>query len=214
MTLDVSEIFFSVNGEGLLIGAPSIFIRLSKCNLRCSWCDTQYAWDVGKKVLEKDIIATVTSLHPCQWIVITGGEPLLQNINALIDQLQKNFPSKICIETNGTLYKEVLKKCDFISVDIKPPSSGNCTTDLELLNTIINVIKINAGQLKAVIADKADYRFVYKFVTKYSVDIPVILQPCYQKMEYNTLYTIYKKNPLPVQHIRILPQIHKLGGIK
>ncbi|MGD2248241.1 MAG: 7-carboxy-7-deazaguanine synthase QueE [Candidatus Methanofastidiosia archaeon] len=213
--IDISEIFFSLNGEGLLIGAPSVFVRLSKCNLRCAWCDTKYAWEPGRIVSAKDITEKVNRVNAgCQWVVITGGEPLLQDITPLVDHIQCNTNFKICVETNGTLYNQVLYQCDFISADIKPPSSGNPTTDIEPLDRIMKVIKKNRGQLKAVIADEHDYAFVHSFVTNNSVEVPVVLQPCYNTMEYSTLYTLYKKTPLNTQSVRILPQIHKIGGFK
>jgi 7-carboxy-7-deazaguanine synthase len=211
--IDISEIFFSLNGEGLLIGAPSVFVRLSGCNLRCAWCDTKYAWEPGKAVSIEDITIKVNRVNAGgQWLVITGGEPLLQDITPLVDHIQRNTPFKICVETNGTLYNQVLRKCDFISADIKPPSSGNPITDTEPLGNIIKVIKKNAGQLKAVIADEHDYTFVHSFVTDNLVDVPIVLQPCYSKMEYYTLYTLYKNNPLNTKSVRILPQVHKIGG--
>lgn len=212
--LDVSEIFFSLNGEGLLMGVPTVFVRLSGCNLRCAWCDTEYAWGKGSKKSVEEIVKEVEKADNgfCSWILLTGGEPLIQKIDQLVHPLRKKY--KIGIETNGSLYKDVLKNCDFISVDIKPPSSGNPTEDMHSFRGIVDVIERKEGQVKAVIADENDYAFVYRFVQENSMTVPLVLQPCWGRMGYHDLCKLYFKNPLPVRNIRILTQIHKIGGIK
>ena len=215
MKLYVSEIFFSLNGEGLLIGVPTIFVRLSGCNLRCRWCDTKYAWNMGTEKEDKEIIKEVKKADNgfCDWVLITGGEPLIQEIDGLIKNLRK-AGYKIGIETNGSIYKEVLHTCDFISADIKPPSSGNPTTDYETFKKICAAIEKRGGQVKAVIADKDDYQFVHEFVKELTLETPLILQPCWGTLTYADLCRFYFENPLPVKTIRILTQIHKIGDIK
>ena len=115
----LSEIFFSINGEGLQIGIPMVFIRLSGCNLRCKWCDTKYSWIQKDQKNLEDIIHEVEKYNT-KWVCITGGEPLLQEIRHIINKLKY----RISLETNGTIYDDVIKKVDFVSVDIKIPSSG------------------------------------------------------------------------------------------
>ncbi|MEM1582972.1 MAG: 7-carboxy-7-deazaguanine synthase QueE, partial [Candidatus Bathyarchaeia archaeon] len=75
--MKISEIFFSIEGEGIEIGRPEVFVRLSGCNLRCSWCDTKYALKNGKEMSIEEIIQEIGK-YPCKNISITGGEPLLQ----------------------------------------------------------------------------------------------------------------------------------------
>ncbi|MBU7024196.1 MAG: radical SAM protein [Theionarchaea archaeon] len=214
MNLEVSEIFLSLNGEGILMGVPTLFIRLSGCNLRCTWCDTTYAWNPGtvqsvdqikKEVLEKDN-------GYCQWVLITGGEPLIQDVFPLVDALKPYY--KIAIETNGSLYQEVLHYMDFISADIKPPSSGNPTTDMKILTRIIDAISKRGGQLKAVIADREDYTFICTLARDLDITVPLVLQPCWGSLTYDHLCSLYLESPLPVKSIRILTQLHKIGSIK
>jgi 7-cyano-7-deazaguanosine (preQ0) biosynthesis protein QueE len=101
--LKVNEIFFSIQGEGGVIGLPSVFIRLAGCNLRCEFCDTKYALDEGKKMSEGEIIKNVwKNSGGIKRVTITGGEPLLQNITKLISMLKfRGF--QVIIETNGTI---------------------------------------------------------------------------------------------------------------
>ena len=212
--MNVSEIFLSLNGEGLLIGVPTIFVRLSGCNLQCTWCDTKYAWEKGTEKTVEQVIEEVKTCDNgfCDWVLITGGEPLLQEIDELVRKLKNEY--RIGIETNGSIYKDVLQMCDFISADIKPPSSGNPTDNIPTFTRIVNAIKKKNGQVKAVIADENDYTFVQKFIHENTIRVPVVLQPCWGKMTYQDLCKIYFKTPVPVRTIRILTQIHKIGDIK
>jgi 7-carboxy-7-deazaguanine synthase len=215
MNLEVSEIFFSLNGEGVLIGIPTLFIRLSGCNLRCTWCDTRYAWKNGKNMAVENIVDTVQSHDNgyCFWTLLTGGEPLLQDIEPLIKALHKK-KYLVGIETNGSLYESCLKKCDFISVDLKPPSSGNQTTDMKTFKKIIKAMKKKSGQIKAVIADSKDYAFVKEITSSQNSTLPVVLQPCWETLTYKELCELYFADPLPLRHVLILPQIHKIAEIK
>jgi len=82
MGLLVSEIFFSVQGEGPGIGKPAVFLRLSGCNLKCAWCDTKYTWHGGKMMTEPTVLKEIKR-YPCKRLVVTGGEPLLQQDNLM-----------------------------------------------------------------------------------------------------------------------------------
>ena len=108
--MKINEIFYSIQGEGKWTGLPNIFIRTSGCNLRCSFCDTTYAYDDGKE-MSIDEISSQISKYPCKYICITGGEPLLQKeILNLIDFLiKRNY--KICIETNGYRRNGSVRNC-------------------------------------------------------------------------------------------------------
>lgn len=210
----ISEIFFSLNGEGLEMGKPTIFVRLSGCNLDCSWCDTKYA---DHNATEKNIDEILEEIEKCNSdinsVLITGGEPLMQDIKPLVDALHRK-QYDISIETNGSVYKDVLLKIDFISVDIKTPSSNNETNDLVIFNKIVNAIKIRKGQMKAVIADRRDYNFLKKFIQENSFNVPLIIQPCWGKLSYKELCEMYLNNPINHNNVRLLLQIHKLGEIK
>lgn len=118
----ISEIFYSIQGEGRLVGVPSVFIRTSGCNLRCVWCDTPYtSWEpVGKTMSVKQILQTVAQ-HPTRHVVITGGEPLLApDIAELAEQL-KQGGAHITIETAATIFKPL--DVDLISMSPKLANS-------------------------------------------------------------------------------------------
>ena len=124
--MKINEVFYSIQGEGKWSGLPNIFIRTTGCNLRCSFCDTKYAYDDGKEMNIEEILNNI-SKYPCKYVCLTGGEPLLQNeIVELIDNLIRQ-KYKVCIETNGSInLKKVLgKESLIISLYVKCPSSKN-----------------------------------------------------------------------------------------
>lgn len=109
-SIKVNEIFYSLQGEGPQLGTPSWFIRLSGCNLNCSWCDSKYASEGAEMIL--DDIVNAVSKNNCKNIVITGGEPLIQNILPLLKKLQS---FNVSVETNGTIFKsELIGYCKYI----------------------------------------------------------------------------------------------------
>jgi 7-carboxy-7-deazaguanine synthase len=172
--MKINEIFYSLQGEGKWTGLPNIFIRTSGCNLRCSYCDTKYAYHSGKE-MNIDTILNKISQYPSNNICLTGGEPLLQNeIMSLINILIKK-KYNICLETNGSLEIKDLsdKKLLMISLDIKCPSSN-----MEDKNLLSN-IKFLKGkdQLKFVILDRNDYDYAKKTIEKYKPTCSVYFQP-------------------------------------
>ncbi|MEI6125132.1 MAG: radical SAM protein [Pseudomonadota bacterium] len=159
MTLKLNEIFYSIQGESTYAGYPCIFIRLAGCNLRCSYCDTTYAYDEGEDVAVEKIIDTISS-YKCRLIEITGGEPLLQaETPALIRKLlDKNY--RVLLETNGTLDTgSVDARCIKI-MDIKCPSSGE-----EGKNNFLNLSKFTErDEIKFVIGTRDDYVYAKKIL--------------------------------------------------
>lgn len=120
--MQIAEIFYSIQGEGRLVGSPSVFVRTSGCNLRCVWCDTPYtSWEPeGEEWKLRKILAEVRR-YPTSYVVITGGEPLLAGeIEELTARLKKNR-YHITIETAATIYKPVV--CDLISMSPKLSNS-------------------------------------------------------------------------------------------
>jgi 7-carboxy-7-deazaguanine synthase len=126
--MNISEVFFSVQGEGRLAGVPSVFIRTNGCNLRCTWCDTPYtSWQPeGEEIMLGPLLANVRR-HWCGYVVVTGGEPMLApELEELCAGLRA-IDHHITIETNGTLFKEL--ECDLMSISPKlanstPPKKG------------------------------------------------------------------------------------------
>ena len=121
----VNEIFHSIQGEGLLAGTPSVFIRLAGCPVGCVWCDTKYAWDAneGEELPIPEIVNKIVQ-WPCRYVVITGGEPM---VNPQLPDLAKALKERnkhITIETAGIKFVAGLA-CDLMSVSPKTSNSGN-----------------------------------------------------------------------------------------
>src|SRR5580698_11608489 len=120
--LKIAELFYSLQGEGSLIGVPSFFIRTSGCNLRCSWCDTPYtSWQPEGSEMSLDAICAELQRHPARHVVVTGGEPMISpEIVALTERLRA-LGLHITIETAGTVFQPVA--CDLMSISPKLSNS-------------------------------------------------------------------------------------------
>lgn len=171
ITLTDDGVFYTIQGEGKFVGAPSVFVRLSACNLRCEWsngdgtftkCDTPYSSHQPEKNLQtiKDIIADIVK-HNCHKVVITGGEPMLQtNVTFLIDELVK-LGKHVTVETNGTIYRDC--KTSFYSISPKLATSCPHTSEnFEMhhskrlnLPALLDLVK-KPHQLKFVVNSKHD----------------------------------------------------------
>ena len=123
--MKIAELFYSIQGEGALVGVPSVFIRTSGCNLRCSWCDTPYtSWQPEGTDLDLDQILDEVAAHPARHVVVTGGEPMIApDIVALTGRLRARG-MHITIETAGTVFTPVA--CDLMSIS---PKLANSTPD-------------------------------------------------------------------------------------
>ena len=105
--MKINEIFYSIQGEGKWTGLPNIFIRTTGCNLRCSFCDTQYAYKDGTEMNIEEIIGKIKK-YPCKYVCLTGGEPLLQHKILDLIEILLEHSYKICLETNGSINIERL----------------------------------------------------------------------------------------------------------
>jgi len=172
--MKINEIFYSIQGEGKWTGLPNIFIRTTGCNLRCSFCDTKYAYDDGETMSIEEIMKKIKK-YPCKNVCITGGEPLIQDETLeLVKNLTKNN-YKICLETNGSRnIKKISKnKSLIISLDIKCPSS-----DMHKKMQFRNISLLQKkDQLKFVIKNKEDYNYAKEIINKYKPICPVYFQP-------------------------------------
>jgi 7-carboxy-7-deazaguanine synthase len=123
--LKIAELFYSIQGEGSLVGVPSVFIRTSGCNLRCAWCDTPYtSWQPEGADLTLSQIVDEVKAHPARHVVVTGGEPMIApEIIPLTEQL-RGLGLHITIETAGTVFQPVA--CDLMSIS---PKLSNSTPD-------------------------------------------------------------------------------------
>jgi 7-carboxy-7-deazaguanine synthase len=166
----VNEIFYSLQGEGFLAGAPSVFIRLAGCPLRCQWCDTKYAWDqTAGTNYSIDKIAQTVQQWPSKFVVITGGEPM---INLELPQLVKQLKASgkhITIETAGIAFIPDMP-CDLMS--ISPKLSNSAPTDPELAS-IHEDSRLDIAVLRELIDN---YEYQLKFVVDSETDLPEIQQ--------------------------------------
>lgn len=203
--IKINEIFYSIQGEGIQIGIPTVFIRTQGCNLSCLWCDTVYTRDFenGRDMKVSDIIKKVKK-YPAKYVCVTGGEPLLQkNVKFLISKLLK-LGYNVNLETNGSLVLKGLPKSKnfFISMDVKCPSS-KMENKMNLGN--IKLLK-KTDQLKFVIADKKDYEHVKGIMKKYKPECNVVFMPV-GGADVKNLAKNVLKNGL---NVRVLIQLHKI----
>ncbi len=205
MSLLVNEIFFSIQGESLFSGLPTVFVRLTGCNLRCSYCDTKYAYQAGAKIIIHEIIKRVAA-YRSGLVEITGGEPLLQAETPELISTLLNKGYEVLLETNGSIdIKIVDKRCVRI-VDIKCPSSGESGK-----NNLINIKRLTHNdQLKFVIADRCDYDYAKETVGLIKNDFPkgnILFSPAAGLLQLNELADWLLQDRLPV---RLHSQLHKI----
>jgi len=201
--MNINEIFYSMQGEGKWTGLPNIFIRTTGCNLRCSFCDTKYAYEYGKEMSIEEIVKDIRK-YPCKHVCITGGEPLLQDETLdLIDALLKR-DYKIILETNGSINIENItgKKSLIISLDVKCPSS-NMNEKMCLEN--IPLLRVD-DQLKIVIKDNKDYNYAKRITHKYEPVCPIFFQPVWGTNAKNLADWILRDG----LHVKLGLQLHKI----
>jgi 7-carboxy-7-deazaguanine synthase len=201
--MKVNEIFYSIQGEGALIGAPCVFLRTVGCNLRCTYCDTIYAYKKGTKMSIQEIMNKIKNFS-CKSVCITGGEPLLQKeTTTLINGLLKKKYT-VCLETNGSINIKKLagKKSLLISLDIKCPSSGSHTQ----MNMGNIVYLLKKDQLKFIIKTKEDYNYAKKIIAKYNPTCTIFFQPVWGTNPKKLASWILNDN----LSVRLSLQLHKI----
>lgn len=200
--MKINEIFFSIEGEGKNVGLPTIFVRTTGCNLRCSYCDTTYAYFEGEEMTLPQIIKKIKKWR-CRRVCLTGGEPLIQKeILSLMDMLQsKDYITKV--ETNGSInISKVAKRDVMISLDIKCPSS-DMHNKMAMKN--ISLLRVH-DELKFVVGNKEDYEYAKKVIYAYKPKCEVILQPVHGKAK-NDIANWILDDELDV---RLSLQMHKM----
>ena len=203
--LRVNEIFYSIQGESTFAGFPCIFIRMTGCNLRCTYCDTTYAYEKGDDIPLDSILTTVKKFA-CNLIEVTGGEPLIQDETPdLISALIKNGYT-VLLETNGSQdISTVDTRCTRI-VDIKCPSSG-----MDNNNYWKNLDYITPNdQLKFVIAHRQDYLYAKKVLDAAAIKrrkkLLINFSPVFNEIDLKDLAGWILADNLPV---RLQIQLHK-----
>jgi 7-carboxy-7-deazaguanine synthase len=206
VSLKVNEIFYSIQGESSFAGRPCIFVRLTGCNLRCSYCDTQYAYDEGS-ALEIDAILADIKSYECRLVEVTGGEPLIQPQTPALIRRLLDEDYEVLLETNGTQdISRVDDRCVRI-VDVKCPSSGE-----EDKNDLKNLSRLNdKDEVKFVIGNREDYEFAKHVLNPMNTLLQksniVHFSAGYGKMDPKVLADWILKDCLEV---RLHVQLHKV----
>ena len=202
--LTVNEIFHSIQGESTYAGEPCVFVRLTACDLRCSWCDTPYAFYEGKKMSVDDVVAEVERFG-CPLVEVTGGEPLLQrDVYPLMDRLL-DAGKTVLIETGGHRSIADVPPRVIRIMDVKCPGSGEADkTDWNNLQRLTP-----CDQVKFVIKDRADYEFARDVVVRESLATrveAVLFSPVHGVLDARQLAEWILADRLPV---RLQLQAHK-----
>ncbi|MDC9714232.1 MAG: 7-carboxy-7-deazaguanine synthase QueE [Gammaproteobacteria bacterium] len=200
--LNINEIFYSLQGEAREVGLPTVFIRLTGCPLRCSYCDTEYAFK-GNNLLSIDDILNEVKQYNTQYICVTGGEPLAQiNCYILLDRLvRENY--QVSLETSGSIDITDVNPSVSIVMDIKTPSSNESKQ-----NKVNNIDKLQAkDQLKFVIGSKSDFDWSVNILNKYPTQASALFSPVFDKVEPVQLADWILAKQL---NVRLQVQLHKL----
>lgn len=180
MTLQVTELFHSIQGESIWAGLPCSFVRLTGCNLRCRYCDTTYAYDSGRPMQLRQIMQALSKFD-CRRITITGGEPLLQSRTLELIQYLLRKDYRVSLETNGSLDIQSVDNGCMIVMDLKCPSS-----EMRHHNRLENLRFLKqSDQLKFVIADREDYLFARDIIKREVHHLPganVLFSPAFGTM--------------------------------
>ncbi len=227
MNFPVLEIFGpTVQGEGMVIGRKTCFVRLAACDYQCVWCDSKFTWDGSVKpdlMTAETILEKLNALHHNQvdHITISGGNPALyKGLDTLVTLLQENG-LKVAIETQGSHWNDALSLIDEVTLSPKPPSS-KMDTDFELLTEIVNKLEGRDVSLKVVVFDDIDLAYAEKIHTLYpalplfvqvgndntdEIDEQAISQYLLQK--YAELVDKVITSTV-LKNVRVLPQLHAL----
>jgi 7-carboxy-7-deazaguanine synthase len=202
--LTINEIFYSVQGESSFAGQPCVFVRLTACDLRCSWCDTEYAFYEGRKQALDDVFDAVAS-YDCPLVEVTGGEPLLQEDVYPLMQGLLDRGKKVLLETGGHRDTSRVPGEVVTILDVKCPGSGesgrNDWSNLERLRP--------HDEVKFVIKDRADYDWARDVLERHGLRqraAAIHFSPVHGVLDPKTLSEWVLADRLPV---RVQLQIHK-----
>lgn len=203
MALQVNEIFYSIQGESTFTGQPCVFVRLTGCNLRCRWCDTEYAFYDGETLTVEQVLERVRA-YKCPLVEITGGEPLLQDeVHFLIDRLLVEG-YEVLVETGGSLDVGRLDPRVVKIVDLKAPGSG-----MDRLNNLDNLQYLDRkDQVKFVVADRGDYEWAKQMMAEHALaeKAQVLFSPVFGELRPRELAEWILADRLPA---RLQIQLHK-----
>ncbi len=202
--LKITEIFFSLQGEALTVGIPTTFVRLTGCPLRCSYCDTAYAFSGGEWMGVDEILDRVAA-ERTRYVTVTGGEPLAQKACLVLLSRLCDSGYSVSLETSGALDVSAVDPRVVKVMDIKTPGSGE-----EARNRLDNLDFIGPhDQLKFVICDQQDYEWSSELVSRFDLSerCEVLFSPSYGQLPARDLADWILRDGLPV---RMQMQLHKL----
>src|SRR5580765_2939042 len=181
--LRVTEIFHSIQGESSHVGRPCVFVRLTGCNLRCRWCDSEYTFTGGEKLSLDDVVGRVER-YGCKLVEITGGEPLAQTEAFDLIRRLADDGFEVLIETSGSIDITPVDRRAKIILDVKCPGSGEVEK-----NRWENLEHLRAhDEIKFVIADRADYEWARRVVEERRLDRwTVLFSPVWGEMDMKAL---------------------------
>jgi organic radical activating enzyme len=203
--LKITEIFSSIQGEGLRQGEPTLFVRFSGCNLKCSFCDTKYAWNGGREYSSAQVLEKIKKLRndfPAQWVCLTGGEPLLQDVKELVRSLKREI-FKVQIETNATIFHPL--PVDWYSISPKPDKYY-----------FRPEFKEKAREVKIVITKDLDLKAIQRLRAQFPDKTPLLLQPqSNRKWSMNLGIKLLKEGlKVDLKNIRLSIQLHKIYSLR
>jgi 7-carboxy-7-deazaguanine synthase len=202
--LKINEIYYSIQGESSKAGLPCVFVRLTFCNLRCTYCDTEYAFYEGKDLSIDEIIQEIRKYN-CPLVEITGGEPLVQEESLILMQKLSDSGFEVLLETGGSLSIKNIDRRVKIIMDLKTPSSGMLKKNMY---ENLDYLKIN-DEVKFVLGSRDDYLWSKDIIEKYELD-----------KKSHILYSVVFGKLLPIElvnwiledklNVRFQLQMHKL----
>jgi 7-carboxy-7-deazaguanine synthase len=203
--MKINEVFYSIQGESSYMGWPCIFIRVTACNLRCSYCDTEYAFYEGKELSISEILAAISS-HPAKLVLVTGGEPMLQqDVRGLFQALLESGYT-VCVETGGQVPLHGLDPRVHKIMDLKCPSSG-----MHEHNHHDNIQQLTLNdEVKFVAGNRADFDWACDVIVRYGLTSrvgAVLFSTVYNVLAYADLARWVMDCGLPV---RMQLQLHKI----
>jgi len=201
--IKINEIFYSIQGESSAAGVPTVFVRLTGCNLRCAYCDTKYAFYEGKEFSLNEIVDKVKS-YKCKSVEITGGEPLLQEESFELMKLLADEGLNVMLETSGSISVKDVDKRVKIIMDLKCPSSG-----MEKKNLYDNISYLKEiDEVKFVVGNREDYDWAKLQISTYNLDEKheVLISPVFGEIEPVKIVNWILEDKLKV---RFQLQMHK-----
>jgi len=201
-TLNITEIFYSLQGEAKEVGIPTVFVRLTGCPLRCNYCDTAYAFK-GNNPLSIESIMEQVAKYNTRYVCVTGGEPMAQsNCLILLDTLIE-AGYKVSMETSGSIDISPVNNKVSVVMDLKTPSSTE-----QSQNRYENIALLERkDQLKFVIASRPDFEWSCSILENNNVDCDVLFSPVYESLKPVELADWILEKQL---NVRLQVQLHKL----